>query len=560
MRYLILILFSFASSTFAFSQNGKKVQFVGGARSMNTLAVMDSVETAPKRAGGYALLDLGIKINPNSNTEVMGMLRINNEYGGFWGGGVTFDVRQLYVRGVANDIFRYQIGNIDYKLTPYTFYNHNQDLVTSSIGTLGIKEDIFNYETFYRDNTWRQQGASVNFSLEFPNWIQEIEANGFLTRLNRSDFNSVLDRFYGGGNLVITKSENFQFGINHVSIFDLTGTAKTDNIFNNNVSSVTYDYHTIKNNIVIGVDGESGTSSLSQSESQDDSLTDYFVHLRGYLNFDSGLKLSVGILDNGADFRSFGAQSRRVSFNQENSFYNRYTQNEIIRPISLFDMYNDPNLYRQGITVGLMDYNPITNAVLPFGLASFNRQGAYFGITYDDPQDFVNLNSRVYMLSETRGQGTLALKSFLMGEITAALNAEKLWDGSHELNIQVSYNHQQTSRDGNYDFESVNLNTSQFNFGIEYEISDNVFVMGNYLHLNSKGNDQLPVRDNDGYIINYEDFSIEGNEAHISTGVKINFSKKSYLAFVHDMNKYRFNQIAPEYDFNQSSIVYVLKF
>ena len=72
------------------------MQFVGGLDQC-TLAVMYSVETAPKRAGGYALLDLGIKINPNSNTEVMGMLRINNEYGGFWGGGVTFDVRQLYV-------------------------------------------------------------------------------------------------------------------------------------------------------------------------------------------------------------------------------------------------------------------------------------------------------------------------------------------------------------------------------------------------------------------------------------------------------------------------------
>ena len=57
---------------------------------------------------------------------------------------MNFDVRQLYVRGVANDIFRYQIGNIDYKLTPYTFYNHNQDILTSSIGTLGIREDIFN--------------------------------------------------------------------------------------------------------------------------------------------------------------------------------------------------------------------------------------------------------------------------------------------------------------------------------------------------------------------------------------------------------------------------------
>ena len=84
MRYFLIILFSVFSTGFAFSQNGKKVQFVGGARSLNTLAELDTAST-PKRSGGYALLDLGIKINPNSNTEVMGMFRINNEYGGFWG-------------------------------------------------------------------------------------------------------------------------------------------------------------------------------------------------------------------------------------------------------------------------------------------------------------------------------------------------------------------------------------------------------------------------------------------------------------------------------------------
>ena len=28
---------------------------------------------------------------------------------------------------------------------------------------------------------------------------------------------------------------------------------------------------------------------------------------------------------------------------------------EVLRPISLFDMYNDPQLYNQGISVGLMD-------------------------------------------------------------------------------------------------------------------------------------------------------------------------------------------------------------
>ena len=111
------------------------------------------------------MLDLGIKINPNSKTEILGMFRINNEFGGFWGGGVSFDVRQLYVRGVAADIIRYHVGNIDYKLTPYTFFNHNSDILTSSIGTMSIKEDVVNYESFYNNNnTWRQQGAAINFS------------------------------------------------------------------------------------------------------------------------------------------------------------------------------------------------------------------------------------------------------------------------------------------------------------------------------------------------------------------------------------------------------------
>ena len=563
MRYFLIILFLVCSSGFAFSQNGKKVQFVGGARSLNTLAELDSA-SIPKRSGGYALLDLGIKINPNSNTEVMGMFRINNEYGGFWGGGVNFDVRQLYVRGVANDIFRYQIGNIDYKLTPYTFYNHNQDILTSSIGTLGIREDIFNYETFFSDNTWRQQGASLNFGLEFPKGIKDIEVNSFISRINSSDFNFVLDRFFGGGNVVINKDDNLEIGLNHVSIFDLTGTAKTDNIYTNNVSSITFDYHLVKNKFVYGIDGEYGVSSISQSESPEDSLTDYFLHARGYMNFNSGLKLCLGILDNGADYRSFGAQSRRVLFNQENNFFNRYVDltdsTEVLRPVSLFDTYNDPELYNQGISVGLMENNPMISSVLPYGIASFNRQGGYFGIHYDDPKKLIDFNGRVYMLSESRGQGTLALKSFLMTEIVTTIHAEKIWDGKKEFNIQMSHNRQQTSREGEYDFESVDFTTNQINFGIELEVIDDIYLMGNCLKLKAIGNDQMPIRNSDDEIINYENFSVDGEESLISSGLKISFSKQSYLAIIHDRFKYRFSQISHEYDFNQSSVVYVLKF
>ena len=53
------------------------------------------------------------KINPNESTEILGMIRINNQFGGFYGAGVTFDVRQIHVKGVAGKVLRYQIGNID---------------------------------------------------------------------------------------------------------------------------------------------------------------------------------------------------------------------------------------------------------------------------------------------------------------------------------------------------------------------------------------------------------------------------------------------------------------
>ena len=238
MKYILIILSITICSFSGLAQNGKKVQYVGGARSVISYSSFNSdgdTTTVPRSSGGNTLLDLGFKINPNANTEILGMVRINNEFGGFWGGGVSFDIRQLYVRGVAADIVRYQIGNIDYKLTPYTFYNHNQDILTSSIGTTRIKEDVLNYESFYKENTWRQQGASVNFGIQFPSVVQEIEFSGFISRLNPTNFANILERLYGGGSAVITQSKRFKLGVNHVSVFDLDSTATDSSIYKNNV-------------------------------------------------------------------------------------------------------------------------------------------------------------------------------------------------------------------------------------------------------------------------------------------------------------------------------------
>ena len=65
------------------------MQFVGGARSIISNADFSSDQedtvTSRKNSGGYALIDLGFKINPNASTEILGMVRIKNAFGGFWG-------------------------------------------------------------------------------------------------------------------------------------------------------------------------------------------------------------------------------------------------------------------------------------------------------------------------------------------------------------------------------------------------------------------------------------------------------------------------------------------
>jgi len=563
MRYLITLVL-LASTSISFGQDGKKVQFVGGARSLLSTATFssdpsDSV-TAPKSNGGYALIDLGIKINPNKDTEILGMFRIRNDFGGFWGSGVTFDVRQLYVRGVAGKIVRYHIGNIDYKLTPYTFYNHNTDILTSSSGTMAIKEDIFNYESFYKNNTWRQQGASVNFGLKFPKVVQEMEFNGFIARLNPSNFTSIMDRLYGGGNVVITQSKHVMFGLNHVSIFDLDGTAVDSNVYMNNVSTLTYDVTFSNDRFKYGVDGESGISTSELKLDPDNRLTDYFLHARAYLNYKkTDLAFELAYMDNGADFRSFGAQSKRIDFNQQNNFFKRYTNDQIVRPVSMYDVYNDPTLYSAGITDNIMQYNPAVNNVLPYGLATFNRRGVYAGVSYADSAKIIETNAKFYYLNEIRGQGTTALKSFGYITADAKLSVSNWMNMKHDLNVHAGLAFQKTTRNGEFAFENVDLTSLTLNTGVEWEMIDKLSLLGNVFVLQSSGMDQLPVRNTNGEIVNYEEFRVDGMESNFAGGLKFAFSDMVYLAAMYEWNSNKFVVDNP-YQYKQMSIYYVLKF
>ena len=88
-KYLIITILALLCFAQLKAQKDRKINFVGAARSVmnsNTLNVRDSIpdtSSVKRKDGGYALIDLGVNIKPNKNTEILGMFRIRNEFGGF---------------------------------------------------------------------------------------------------------------------------------------------------------------------------------------------------------------------------------------------------------------------------------------------------------------------------------------------------------------------------------------------------------------------------------------------------------------------------------------------
>ncbi|MFA7273076.1 MAG: hypothetical protein WC044_04370 [Crocinitomicaceae bacterium] len=564
MKGIFILIFAFAPMAI-FSQAGKKVQFVGSARSIlsnsgfETQQEEDTV-TSRKSAGGYALIDLGFKINPNASTEILGMIRIKNSLGGFWGSNVAFDVRQLYVRGVAGNVLRYQFGNIDYKMTPYTFYNHNADMLLAGTGVLKMKEDILNYESFYsKNNTWRQQGAAIDFGLNFPKVVKDIKFNGFITRLNPSNLTNIFERFYGGGNMIVHQSKYLTFGLNQVSVFDLKGTASSENAYKNSVSSITYDLKLDQEKWKIGVKGESGISKAGYALDTSQ-LEDFFANTQLYVKLKKlNLEVAAGYMNNGADFRSAGAQSKRINYSQSNNFFDRYTNNQIQRGISMYDLYNDPLLYASSISTGIMTYDPSVNNALPYGTATFNRKGVYSTLHYADSAEKLTANVSYYNLSEVRGQGTLNLKKFNYLKSDVKIDLGKTFAMKRDLSIEIGGSYQLTKRESQIEFEQVSLTAGALSLGGQFEIVDKLYLLANVYHFESKGNDLLPVRNTKDEIINFSVYNTNRFENYYAGGLKFQFSPEIYLSAFYETNWNNGNGFNP-YKLNQFMIIYNMKF
>ena len=99
-----------------------------------------------------------------------------------------------------------------------------------------------------------------------------------------------------------------------------------------------------------------------------------------------------------------------------------------------------------------MAYNPAYNNAMPYGIATFNRQGINSKINFNDPKKILSLEIESYFLKELIGQGTTKLKSFKIIKTNAELNLKKLISNIDKSNPSLSDRNQHSCMDGDFTF------------------------------------------------------------------------------------------------------------
>lgn len=595
MKYTLLKLF-FAASFLIFqvnflsAQDGsalatekeeerKKIRFNGLGRTiMNQTQISGDVLTADSstvidQTGGEFLLDLAVNATPNKTSEVQAILRLRNEFGGFFGSGMSVEVRELWARGIIADAVKYRVGDMDVVMSPYTFFNPDEEGTVNEPAAFLPQKEVIHYEQFYRDdNTRRMQGAKVDFGLGFAKGLEDLDLNAFVARVRGTDFFTVPNRFVTGGQAKFS-TQTFNdslglkgdFGLNIVHTFDDLQSGNATSGIRNTVYTLDFDVTVFdKKDLGIHLVGETGQSNLEFKEDtvsvfkEDDTFLDIGlkVHFKP-----QKITLSASYVDVGPDFFSIGAQSKRINFDATKTYYNRLGKDRTVRMPSLFDISRDRALYTFQLSDRLLPYDPRFSNTMPYGTATANRNGIRFGVTYGTAEDKIEAKLDGALMKEIRGQGTFELKDFTLLRAAANVNFHKMANWEKKLRLTLGFQYEQTKR-GGLEVEKIDLSSNLIEVGLEAELFSKFELLLGAKLLSAEGTEYVPfIREFNDVRDFPELYVADDTESLIAAGFKYTFKEGIYLTLQYQKFSSQLGADNPNnYDLDQVFVIYNMNF
>ena len=569
---LVLSIFSVLLFTELSAQN---VYFTGVGRALvtNDRLTDNTVNNSPhklKGSGGYTLFDLGINAKATDVLRAGVILRIKNQFGGFFSDGASFEFRQLQMEGLIAKKVKYEIGDIYLKHTQYTLWNSEPIYNKYEAGVFSLRRDIVNYENFFIGNAWRMQGVNLKTQLNFKKGIQSIGIRAYGGRTLANNATTIPDRFFYGGRLDLTQSKYFRIAGNVAGISDIAGTVKSAQVdYNNMVYTTDFDF-TLDNNdnfkFVLG--GEVGASHFELKRAIDtayNKFDDFFYDL-GIKGTYKPWNLTLGgsYRDVGYNFNSPMAQTRRLAAPGEVIPSNFPTMNDGVtaRPIGIFETYSqEKRLYNQAISTTLMSYYVQYNMVEPYGKATPNRRGYTFMGEIETPNKVFNANIEANFLGESVAEGdsvTFEKRKFTLIQGGFVFNLNKVLNFEKLIAINGGVRTESSKRGGT---NVINLSSSLIDAGLDVEVIKDLHLLGGVKIFNVQGAEVQASRNQMNQIITYSSQQFSQAQTILAAGMRYDYGQGCYFSMHYhnvDFNDKQTN--SNTYKMNQLFFVFGLKF
>ena len=535
-NYNLILLLGFLIPALGFGQATPKVWYDGNSRAMfyrDALSgnLKDQDTTSTRSEGeGYTAIDLGMHFTPNSEIEIFSEIRIKNDFGFMWGSGSSVDLRRLSIKGVLDERISFNIGDLYLRQTDFTLNNNKQELAKYEPSVFQAYRDLIEYENFYYQNYWRMQGIQSNLSYSFYNNIKSLELDGFLSRVRGGEWLGQPELLMLGGTSVLKLENSLSFKLNHINSFEVQSSSLDSATYYNPVTNLQLSYRKKINGLDYKLSIEAGASTRgweSTTSFEHPKITGSFI--KGVLKIRSS-SLTSHITLNYVDpnFRSAGAQTRRVEYNSAPSTYAYYTNNTVLRPVSLLDITTDPNIYNQRLSTSLMNYNPLYSAVSPYGESTPNRNGLKYSFSYDKSKT-IQAKGDFGFFNEVIGQGTLEKRSFFVGGANVFVQVDELLNLKNKTTAELSFNSENVRR-GGYELESINFNSSLISAGASYELFKNLKLIAGLKSFVGKGNEVGAERNDYDEIIGYDLYNYDSQESIMLIGLQYNFTNDIYFS------------------------------
>ena len=543
------------------SQVKSKLWYDGNARVMynrdaleGTLKETDTVSTR-SNGGGFTILDLGFHFTPVDDIEIFSELRLKNDFGGMWGNKSFVELRRLSAKGIINNKIAFSVGDIYLKQTKFTLYNFDQELSEFEPSVFKFYRDFINYENYYQSNYWRLQGVQTNFSYNMYNFIEQLDFDGFTARIRGLEWMGKPELLMLGGSTVVKLSNKINLGSHYLNTFEILSSSNGTIAYYNPVLNTQLSYSGSLKNIPYKMLLEGGFSKRGwEGDSLAPEIKGYFTKATIKTKGKRG-EVNLGFRYVDTDFRSIGAQTRRIDYHNITTSYPYYSNNYTQRKVSLLDIMSDPNVYNQNLSTSLMNYNPMYSCVSPYGDATPNRIGLTAEVENLNLKDFLSAKVQTQYFSEIIGQGTTNKRNFNRSALHSLLFLDKLLSLKNSFDLEGSINLENVKRDGE-DFEKIDFNSILYSGSISYELIKNLKIIAGAKLFYAEGNEFIAERDMYDQINDYSNKTYDSKETILIGGIQHHFTDDIY--FTMQYNQFNVSDKTNTYDeFSMGRLIFM---